>query len=159
MRKAAVDGCRLYAYLPQVLHLVLHQGDEWRDDNAQTVHAQRRHLECDALAASCRHESQRVATSTNALDDFTLNAAEIIVAPILFQDVQVISCRALAAVSRLCAFGNRHRCQRSMMGCQLTIGLRRSDILNLQLHLTTLEDIVLKCVGNVEGTLRLDVSS
>ena len=101
MREAAVDGCCLNAYLPQVLHLVLHQGNEWRDDNAQTVHAQRRHLECDALAASCRHESQRVATGTNAFDDFTLNAAEIRKAPVFVKNRNPLSLHYSSSVGQM----------------------------------------------------------
>ena len=80
---AAVDGSSTDAPTAQVLHLVLHQGNERRDDNADTLLCQCRHLESDALAATSRHEAQRVVASPYTLDDFTLDAPKVIVAPVL----------------------------------------------------------------------------
>ena len=84
--EAGMDGGGAYAVAAQVLHLVFHQGDERGDDNAHALLCECRHLECDALAAACWHEPQCVVSTRYALDDFALYAAEIVVAPVLFQD-------------------------------------------------------------------------
>ena len=85
MRHAAIDGCSTDAQLAQVVHLVLHEGDERSDDNANTFLGQCWHLEGDALTATCWHEPQCVVSTTDGLDDVALNAAKIIIAPVLFQ--------------------------------------------------------------------------
>ena len=70
------------APFPQVVDLIFHQGNKWCDDNAHPLFRQCRNLESDALSAACRHQSQCVVTATDAFDDFTLDATEIVVAPI-----------------------------------------------------------------------------
>ena len=82
---AAVDGCRLDAQLAKMVHLVLHECDEWRDDHADSFLRQCRNLKGDALATTRRHQPQCVVTGADGLDDFALDAAKIIIAPILFQ--------------------------------------------------------------------------
>ncbi len=57
MLHAAVDGCCLDAYLAQVVHLVLHQRNEWRHYNANTFHGHCWYLEGDAFAATGGHQS------------------------------------------------------------------------------------------------------
>ena len=42
--------------------------------------------------------------------------------------------------------------------CSDFILFRRSYVLNLELHQIALENVVLKCISNVETALRLDVS-
>lgn len=86
MLHATIDGCCTDAYLAEMVYLVLHQGYERRDDETRPLHGHCRHLESDGFAATSRHQSQCVVTSTNGFDDITLNAAEVIVAPILSED-------------------------------------------------------------------------
>ena len=80
-----VDSCRPDASPAQMVHLVLHQRDQGRDDQAHTLHRQRRHLEGDRLSSPRRHQSQGVLSSPYALDDLALDASEVRVAPVLTQ--------------------------------------------------------------------------
>ena len=83
---AHVDSRGLDATSAQVVHLVFHQGDEWRDDEAQPVHGQSRDLESERLAASGRHERERVTSGPDGADDVFLQRSEGIVAPVLLED-------------------------------------------------------------------------
>ena len=89
MHHAAIDGSSANAQLTKMVHLVLHQGDEWGDDDADTLLCQCRHLEGDTLAAARRHQSQRVVPAGDGVDDFALNAAEVIVAPVLLENLPI----------------------------------------------------------------------
>ena len=83
MRHARIDGRRQYAFFSQVLHLILHQGNEWCDDDAHALHRQCRHLEGDALAATRRHQPERVVPGHDGFNNLLLYAAEAVVAPVL----------------------------------------------------------------------------
>ena len=72
----------------QGIHLILHQGDEWRDDDARALTHERGNLVAQRLAAAGRHQHQRVAATGNAVDDFSLRAAERRVAEDVAQDLQ-----------------------------------------------------------------------
>ena len=63
--------------------------------------SQGRNLKSDALAATRRHQPQRVVTSTNGLDDFALNAAKIIIAPILFKNELILITHRLSLITLL----------------------------------------------------------
>ena len=85
MVHAAVDGRGLYAMLSQLLHLVLHQCDKRSDYHAYAMPCKCRHLEGDALATTGGHQSQRVVAAHDALNDFPLDATEVLVAPVSLQ--------------------------------------------------------------------------
>ena len=86
-RLSRIDGRRLYAPFLQIGHLVFHQGDERRNHDGHPLKCQGRHLERDTLSAARWHQSERVVARRDALDDFRLNAAKVIVAPILLQNL------------------------------------------------------------------------
>jgi len=128
--QTGIDGCRLDALAEQMVDLVLHEGDERRDDDTDAVHGEGWHLERDGLATARRHQSKCVVTGTYRLDNLTLNAPEIIIAPVSLQDFPVASHPPLL--------------------------LRRFDVLDLQLNLAALVDIVLNGIDDIKRTLRLD---
>ena len=86
VRHVASNESGLDAMAFEGFHLVLHQRDKWREDDADTLHGKRRHLESDALAASGRHQGKRIAPRPYALDDLALYPAKVIVMPILLKD-------------------------------------------------------------------------
>ena len=80
-----IDGSRLYAFLPQMVNLVFHQGYQGGYHHAYARHYQSRHLEGDRLSTACGHQSKRIFSLGDTLDDVSLNATKIGVAPILAQ--------------------------------------------------------------------------
>ena len=90
MLHAAVDSCSADTMTAQVVNLVLHKGDEWRDDNAYALHRQSGHLEGDALTASRRHQPQGVMPGPDAFDDVMLHTTKVIIAPILPKDFPIV---------------------------------------------------------------------
>ena len=54
-RHARVDGYSFDPPLTEILHLVLHQGDEWSDNDAQTFFGECRDLECNGFPTPGRH--------------------------------------------------------------------------------------------------------
>ena len=72
--------------LPQRLHLVLHERDERRDDDAGARPDKRGDLVAQRLAAAGRHQDQRVAAPDDVLDDLLLLPAERLVAEHAVQD-------------------------------------------------------------------------
>ena len=83
--------CRRFdATSPQVLHLVFHQCNERRDNEAQAFRSQCWHLKRYRLSASCRHQAEGVASLSDALDDVELYAAEVVVVPISPQYLAII---------------------------------------------------------------------
>ena len=100
--QTGIDGCRLDAPTQQIVNLILHQGDEWGDDDADTLHGEGRHLECNGLAATGRHQSQSVVTGTYRLDDLTLDAPEIIIAPVLLENTLIVQSSSLGLMSSIC---------------------------------------------------------
>ena len=87
VRHARVDGGRFYMASFQVFHLVFHQCDERRDDEAQALQSQSGNLEADGLAAARGQQCQRVAAFQHRQDNILLQGPETIVAPVLLQDV------------------------------------------------------------------------
>ncbi len=81
-RQSVVDGRGPQVTPSQVLHLVLHQGDERCDDETEAAQCQCRHLEGDAFAAAGRHEAESVAAGRDAADDVELDAAEVVISPV-----------------------------------------------------------------------------
>ena len=101
VRHTAVNGSSLDTQLAQVVHLVLHEGNEWCDDYTNTLLSQSWYLEGNAFAATRRHQSKRIVTSTNGLDDFALNAAKIIIAPISFKNELILITHRLSLITLL----------------------------------------------------------
>ena len=65
---------------PQRVDLVLHQRDERGDHHADAGPGQRRDLVAQRLAATGRHQHQRVAAADDVLDDLALPGPEGVVA-------------------------------------------------------------------------------
>ena len=65
---AGVDAVRCNTGEPQRRHLVLHQRDQRRHHDRQTVHDQRGDLEAERLARARRHHGERVPARQERLD-------------------------------------------------------------------------------------------
>ena len=80
-----IDSSGTDVSLAEVLHLVFHEGDKRRDNEAQSTHSHGGDLEAQTFAATRRHECQRVATVYDGLDDLLLQRTKIIVTKICLQ--------------------------------------------------------------------------
>ena len=67
------------------IHLVLHQGDQWRDDNGCSIHNQGWQLIAQALTTTCRHQHKRVVAVHQVPDNSHLFAFKGIETEIMFQ--------------------------------------------------------------------------
>ena len=76
----AVDVGRGDALLGERVDLVLHQGDQRRDDERESREDQRGDLEADGFACACRHDGERIVPGEQALDHGDLSRPEIAVA-------------------------------------------------------------------------------
>ncbi len=85
-----IDGCCPDAVMPQVLHLVFHQRNQRGDNDTGALAAKRRHLKGDGLSAASRHQSQGIMSTAYRLDDFPLDTAKVIIAPILLENLPII---------------------------------------------------------------------
>jgi hypothetical protein len=74
-----VEECGADADRGQRVHLVLHERDEWRNDDSGAGPYQRRDLVAEGLASAGRHENERVAATDDLLDDVGLLLAERVV--------------------------------------------------------------------------------
>ena len=81
----AVDIRRRYLLVDQAVDLVLHEGNERRNDQRHAGHHQGRQLEAYRLPCPCRHDGQAVAAIEKGLDDLMLARPERRIAKILFQ--------------------------------------------------------------------------
>ena len=79
-RHGGIDGGGADAELFQRLHLILHQRDERRDDDARALAQHRGYLVAKRLAAARGHENEAVAALRDMRNDFFLRAAEAVVA-------------------------------------------------------------------------------
>ena len=100
---SAVDSSGDDSVAAQMAHLILHQGDERRDDDAHAFLGEGRHLKGDALAAACRHQPQSVPAASNALDNLALDAAEVGIMPVLLKDCFVVGHSSLGLISSICS--------------------------------------------------------
>ena len=80
----AVDIRRRYLLVDQAVDLVLHEGNERRNDQGHAGHHQGRQLEADRLSCPSRHDGQTVAAIEEGLDNFMLARPERRIAKILF---------------------------------------------------------------------------
>ena len=87
-RHPGMDGRSLDSLVPEVLDLVLHQGDERSDHKGQPVRHECGHLEADRLPSSGREYSQYIPALERRLDDLFLHRPEGIMAPVLSQYFQ-----------------------------------------------------------------------
>ncbi len=69
----------------QGLHLVLHQGDQGRDNHSESAHGQCRHLEAEALTATGGHQHHGIVTIDHMLDHFLLERTKGLVAEVAFE--------------------------------------------------------------------------
>ncbi|MNY05990.1 hypothetical protein D3C86_1387290 [compost metagenome] len=74
--QAAVDEGGGDPLLEEGVHLVLHQGDEGRDDERRALEHQGGQLVADGLAVAGRHDGDGVATRKHRLDHALLARAE-----------------------------------------------------------------------------------
>ncbi len=97
--------------------LVVHQGDQRRNDHRQTVAQQRRHLVAERFAAARGHQHQGVATLRHALDYRRLIAAEGVVAENVFEDAQgLVEHAGLRRKARIISANKRHTGRRAHGG-------------------------------------------
>lgn len=75
----------VYALRSQFVLLVLHQGDEWTDDDREAWCSERGELVYEGLSAAGGHDDHGVATVQQCLDGLPLAFAEIIMAEALAQ--------------------------------------------------------------------------
>ena len=75
-RQRRIEIRRAHACLAQRINLILHQGDQGRDDNADAVAQQCGNLIAQRLAAARRHQDERVTSRHDAVDDRRLLATE-----------------------------------------------------------------------------------
>ena len=80
-----VSQSLLFADAIHHIHLVLHQRDEWRDDNSCAFHNERRQLIAQTFPTACRHQHKRVVSSKQILDDSLLVAFECVKAEVVFK--------------------------------------------------------------------------
>ena len=71
-----IERRRLDAGLPERRHLVFHQRNEGRDDEADARAHQRRDLVAERLASAGRHQDEGVIARDHMLDDLPLPLAE-----------------------------------------------------------------------------------
>ena len=100
-RHSGVHRYGLDAPLLQVLHLVLHQGDQGGHDQGQAVPHHRRHLEADGLAAAGGKYGESVTSLQRGSDDFLLHRTEGVVAPPALQNLLGSHARTMNTQGRL----------------------------------------------------------
>ena len=75
------------AGLAQGSDLILHQGDERRNDDANAVSRDGRDLVAETLAASGRHQYECITAADDAVDDLFLLAPELPIPEDVFKDL------------------------------------------------------------------------
>ncbi len=86
-RHAGIQKGRFDAQLVQGVHLVLHQRDQRRYDDADAWLEQRRYLVAQGFAATGRHQHQCIMAVQQMADDFLLLPAELIIAENSLEDL------------------------------------------------------------------------
>ena len=70
----------------QLLDLILHQRDEWRDNHGQTIEQQCGNLIAERLSATGGHDRQGITVGHNIFNNLELERAEGVVAEGVFED-------------------------------------------------------------------------
>ena len=94
-----VDGCRLDAERAQGCDLVLHQGDQRRDDDGEPAKHQSGNLVDQRLPRAGRHDGEDVLAGKQRVDGFLLPGAEFVKAEAGLEDLglgAVGACHALS---------------------------------------------------------------
>ena len=86
--KGTVDELRRDAVGFQGVNLVLHQGDEGRDHQAEPIETQRRQLVAQGLAAAGGHQYQGIPTGKDVVDHLFLQGKKLVVAEMRLQDAE-----------------------------------------------------------------------
>ena len=64
--------------IPQLLDLILHEGDERRDDHRQPTRHRRGKLKAKTLARARRHDAKHIAAGEDVFDDLPLSRAKFV---------------------------------------------------------------------------------
>ena len=75
-RVEEVGNARLGRERTHCIHLILHQGDKWGDDNRHTIHQKRGQLVAQRFTATCRHKHKGVATRQEVTNNSLLVSLE-----------------------------------------------------------------------------------
>ena len=75
----------IYPHSTQSVHLVLHQSDKRRDNDAQTFACESWHLVCQRLTTSRWHKRKRIAPIHYGVDNRLLSEAKLAVTPIFME--------------------------------------------------------------------------
>ena len=82
-----MGDAQLSAEVADHVDLVLHQGDEWRNDDGRAFRHQCGQLVAKRLAASRGHQYEGVIAAKDAFDDFFLVAFELVEAENILQQL------------------------------------------------------------------------
>ena len=80
--QGGIEPCRRNTAFLQHIDLVFHEGDQWRHDQGDSLHENRRELVAKRLATASRKDSQRRAPSQQGLDNLPLAFSESVVAEV-----------------------------------------------------------------------------
>ena len=84
-RRVEVMGhATVFAHAVHHVHLVLHQGDEWRDNDGRSFHQERRQLVAQAFSATSGHEHKGVVTRKKVADNGLLVSFKRVETKVLF---------------------------------------------------------------------------
>ena len=73
---AGIEKRSAYAQLTERINLILHQRDQWRDDDTAAIAQQGRNLITQGFTAASRHEYQRITAARNQFNDIRLRTAK-----------------------------------------------------------------------------------
>jgi len=76
-------GCP-YSSGTQVVHLIFHKRNQWRNYKAYSIEINSRHLKTDRFAASGWHKRQGVVTTNYRLNNFLLQGSETTMPPVFY---------------------------------------------------------------------------
>ena len=81
-----------YTGLKELRHLILHEGNQRRDDDTDPWPAEGRNLVADRLPATGRHEDERIPRGNHMIDDLRLQATKTRVAEHACQNLSRVRC-------------------------------------------------------------------
>src|SRR5262245_28902340 len=101
-----IERRRLHAGLSERRHLVFHERNEGRDDEANARTRQRRNLVAERLASARRHQDEGVISRDHMLDNFLLPPAEGVIAVNCLQDGEWVYRHGKSQICKNVAFLN-----------------------------------------------------